>query len=102
LKLRGKNVIWPANLDSTKSRKHGRKLAKSYAVQTPRLDEMNDAAKRLSLAVEVVPGKSKPSVWWEKGGYLIVPKNDTKTVILRGLATEVRKIRAARTSQERK
>lgn len=55
MKQQGKQVVWPANLDSSKSRKHGRKLAKAVSVQAPRLEEIEDAAKRLSLEAEIVP-----------------------------------------------
>jgi signal recognition particle subunit SRP19 len=96
LKLPGKIVVWPANLDSTKTRKSGRKLAKGAALQTPRLEEINEAAKRLSLTPELVPGKSRPSAWWERGGYLIFPKNEERTTLLRSLASEIRKGRAAK------
>ena len=96
MKLREKIVVWPANIDSTKPRKAGRKIAKGAALQTPRLEEINEAAKKLSLEVELVPGKSRPSTWWEKGGYLIFPKSEKRTQLLRSLASEVRKIRSAR------
>lgn len=96
MKLHGKIVVWPANIDSTKSRKTGRKLAKSASLQAPRLEEINEAAKKLSLEPELVPGKSRPSNWWEKGGYLIFPKNERRTTLLRSLASEVRKFRVAR------
>ncbi|MGA2626099.1 MAG: signal recognition particle subunit SRP19/SEC65 family protein [Candidatus Bathyarchaeia archaeon] len=96
MKLHGKAVIWPANLDSTKSRKGGRKLAKGPALQTPRLEELRDAANQLSIEHEVVTGKSRPSNWWEKGGYLIVPKSTPESKLLRSLASEIRKQRAAK------
>jgi signal recognition particle subunit SRP19 len=96
LKLHGKTVIWPANLDSTKSRKGGRKLAKGPALQTPRLEELRDAANQLSIEHEVVAGKSRPSTWWEKGGYLIVPKATPQSKLLRSLASEIRKQRATK------
>ena len=96
MKLHEKIVVWPANIDSTKPRKAGRKIAKGAALQTPRLDEITEAAKRLSLEVEVIPGKSRPSTWWEKGGYIVFPKSEKRTMLLRSLASEVRKIRTAR------
>jgi signal recognition particle subunit SEC65 len=96
LKLHGKIVIWPANLDSAKTRRAGRKLTKGPAVQSPRLEELSQAANQLSIEHEVVPGKSKPNTWWEKGGYLIVPKTSPRSKLLRSLATEVRKLRATR------
>jgi len=96
LKLHGKVIVWPANLDSTKTRRTGRKLTKGASLQAPRLEEISEAAKRLSLEPELVPAKSRPSTWWEKGGYLIFPKNEKRTVLLRSLALEVRKGRVAR------
>jgi signal recognition particle subunit SRP19 len=101
LKLHGKAVIWPANLDSTKSRKRGRKLAKGSALQTPRLEELGDAANQLSIEHEVVAWKSRPSTWWEKGGYLIVPKATPQSKLLHSLASEIRKQRVTKEKDKR-
>ena len=96
MKLHGKMVIWPANLDSTKTRRSGRKLPKGQALQSPRLEELREAASSLSIDHENVPGKSRPRSWWERGGYLIVPKSTRKPELLRSLASEIRKQRSAR------
>ena len=96
MKQHGKMVIWPSNLDSTKTRRSGRKIPKQQAVQTPRLEEMSEAASKLSLESEPVPAKSRPRAWWEKSGYLIVNKSTTKAEVLRSLASEVRKHRIAK------
>jgi signal recognition particle subunit SRP19 len=96
VKLHGKMVVWPANIDSTKSRRSGRKLPKGQALQSPRLEELREAANKLSIDHESVPGKSRPRSWWEKGGYLIVPKSTRKTELLRSLASEVRRERSTR------
>ncbi len=101
MKLHGKMVVWPANLDSTKTRKQGRKLTKGAAVQTPRLEEIHDAATKLSIEAEIVPAKAKPSIWWEKSGYAIFSKKDVKTELLRSLASEIRKTRVARAEPEK-
>ena len=89
-------VIWPSNLDSTKTRRSGRKLPKSQSVQSPRLDELNEAAKTLGMDHEGVSGKSRPPSWWEKGGYLIITKSTPKSEAIRSLANEVRKLRISR------
>jgi signal recognition particle subunit SEC65 len=70
------------------------------AIQAPRLDEIDEAAKRLSLEEESIPGKSRPRLWWDKGGYATVAKNGSKTSILRALAAEIRKIRATKIGEE--
>jgi signal recognition particle subunit SRP19 len=100
LKKPGKVVVWPVNLDSTKSRIEGRKVPKGLSVQTPRLEEINEAANRLSLEAELTPGKSRPSLWWEKGGYAILPRKGTRTSLLRALAGDIKKIRIAKTERE--
>jgi len=101
MKQHGKIVIWPANLDSTKTRKAGRKLAKGLAVQSPKLEELSEASKRLSLEAEPTHGKSRPSSWWEKLGYMTVNKKSSRTVILRSLSEEIKQIRRARAASEK-
>lgn len=101
MKLDGKTIVWPANLDSTKTRLEGRKLAKGQSVQAPRVDELAEAARHLSIEVEITPQKSRPKNWWERTGYITVPKNNPRTELLRSLASEVRKIRAAKDSYKK-
>lgn len=101
MKLQGKIVVWPANLDSTKSRKEGRKLTKAYTVQLPKLDEIGEASQRLSLNAELVPRKSRPANWWEKGGYVIIPKKATKSELLRVLADEIKRVRSANKASDK-
>jgi signal recognition particle subunit SRP19 len=102
LKITGKIVVWPANLDSTKSRTEGRKISKGLAIQTPRLEEMSEAAKRLSSGAEAefVPGKSRPNLWWEKSGYAILAKKGSRISFTRELASEIKKIRATKAEQD--
>ncbi len=94
-------IVWPANIDSTKTRKQGRKLAKGMAIQAPRLEEIRNAAKRLSIEAELVPVKSKPGAWWEKSGYAILPRKGTKAEALGSLAAEVKKVRSLKTVTEK-
>ena len=96
MKLHGKMVVWPSNLDSTKTRRSGRKLLKSQSVQSPRLEELDQAAKNLRIDHETVVSKSKPHSWWEKGGYMIVTKSTPKSAVISSLASEVRKLRISR------
>jgi signal recognition particle subunit SEC65 len=74
---------------------------KGQAVQAPRLDELIEASKRLSLEAESTPGKARPGIWWEKSGYLILPRHEKKNELLRSLSSEVRKIRAAKSAQDK-
>ncbi len=97
LKQSGKMVVWPAAIDSTKSRSQGRRLVKSQAVQAPRADELMLAAKRLSFDPEGSSNAALPSRWWEKTGYVSVKRRDrSRSTILKDLAAEVQKIRRAK------
>ena len=98
MKLDGKILVWPANLDSSKTRREGRKIPKGQSVQGPRLDEIAEAARRLSIDVEITPQKSRPRNWWEKTGYLTLSKKTPKMELLRSLSIEVRRVRAAKDS----
>jgi len=94
LKQSGRMVVWPAQFDSTKSRSEGRRLPKSQAIQAPRVDELELAAKRLSLDPEVSPDSALPSRWWEKTGHVLVKRADrSRSKTLKDLAAEILKIR---------
>ena len=94
MKQSGRIVVWTAELDSTKSRSEGRRLAKSQGVQTPRMDELELAARRLSLDPQVSPNSALPSRWWEKTGYVLVKRADrSRSKTLKDLAAEILKIR---------
>jgi len=97
LKQSGKMVVWPSDIDSTKSRSQGRRLPKSQAVQAPRADELALAARNLSLDHELSPNSALPSRWWEKTGYVVVKRGDRpRSGILKDLAVEVQKTRRAK------
>ena len=95
-------LIWPASIDSTKSRLEGRKIPKSQGVQTPRIDELIEAARRLSIETEATPQKSRPRMWWEKTGYVLIPKDKTRTQALRALSAEIRRMRVAKSDEKGK
>jgi len=87
-------VVWAAAIDSTKSRSQGRRLTKSQAVQGPRIDELEAAARKLSFDPEVSPKAAIPSSWWEKTGYVLVKRGDKpRSKLLKDLAAEILRIR---------
>jgi signal recognition particle subunit SRP19 len=102
LKLDGKTLVWPANIDSSKTRLEGRKVPKSACVQAPRIEELTEAARRLTSNVEVSHHKSRPKAWWEKTGYITMAKETSKLQLLRSLSAEIRKIRASKAEESKK
>lgn len=86
-------IIWPPNIDSQKSRADGRKIAQKFAVPSPTLEEIEEAARRLGLNPEVEKGKAYPKEWWSYHGRVIVDKPKPKSIILREVAAEIKKMR---------
>ena len=102
MKQPGKAVVWPANIDSTKSARQGRRIRKDFCVNSPKLQEMNAAAERLRLSFEVIRGSSRPSSWWDKTGHLIVETSGTsKRDILLNVAKEIKHTRAGNPRRSR-
>ncbi|WP_455368165.1 signal recognition particle subunit SRP19/SEC65 family protein [[Eubacterium] cellulosolvens] len=93
MKNPGRMVIWPANLDNRKTRKKGRRIPKSEAVESPRLPELLSVAKKLSLNPEQYDNAALPSSWWEKTGYLLIDKKKSQRVLILEIAQEIKNMR---------
>ena len=87
-------VIWPTSLDSSCSRSEGRKISKSLSVPEPKIQEIEAAAKNLSLHPEVVPDRARPRTCRQKIGYVVAEKKDeTRATVLKSIAKEIAKQR---------
>jgi signal recognition particle subunit SRP19 len=73
-----RTIIWPAYLDAKISKSQGRKIPKNQAVNSPKLREVTQAAKKLGLNPEVDKHKSYPKSWWENSGRVIVDNKMAK------------------------
>ncbi|MBS7643128.1 signal recognition particle protein Srp19 [Candidatus Bathyarchaeota archaeon] len=89
MKTRGKLIIWPIYLDVAKTRREGRRLPKTIAVENPKLQEIGLAASALNLNPELKPDAAHPSAWWEKTGMILVDKKWSKTQTLQKLADKI-------------
>lgn len=87
-------VIWPAYIDAEKSKTEGRKIPKKLAVPSPKLAEIEKAAKTLGLNPGIEKEKAYPKTWWEKSGLIRVEKKKAKNAILKEIAKEIKKRRA--------
>ncbi|WP_455364442.1 signal recognition particle subunit SRP19/SEC65 family protein [[Eubacterium] cellulosolvens] len=93
MKNPGRLVIWPANLDNRKTRKKGRRIPKSEAVESPRIHELLNVTKKLSLNPEQHENAALPSSWWEKTGYLLIDKKKPRRAHLQEIAQEIKNMR---------
>lgn len=95
LKQPGKSIVWPANINSSKSRKEGRRVKRSQSLDSPKLSEIFESAKKLGLNPEIVERASRPSNWWDKTGYVIVDRaGRPKLRVLVEIAQAIQKSRA--------
>jgi signal recognition particle subunit SRP19 len=88
-----KVIIWPTYFDQTKTRKNGRRVPKSLAVQTPKILQVQEAAKKLGLDFEVVTDKGYSKVPWVKSGMLLVEKKGSKGQVITRIAKQLLKDR---------
>jgi len=59
------------------------------AVESPKLQEIGQAASALNLNPELKPDAAYPSAWWEKTGMILVDKKWSKTQTLKKLADKI-------------
>lgn len=93
MKNEGKRIIWPANIDGTKSKSQGRIISKKDSVQSPELDEIKRSAEMLGLNPEIEPDKAYPRSWWELRGRVLVDDKGSKSSIARNIADNIKKWR---------
>jgi signal recognition particle subunit SRP19 len=77
-----KAIIWPAYIDSKKTKLEGRKIPMDDAVSSPKIREISKAADKLGLNPEVEKTKSYSRSWWEISGRVTVDKTMPKREIL--------------------
>ncbi|MHC1566632.1 MAG: signal recognition particle protein Srp19 [Candidatus Syntropharchaeia archaeon] len=88
-----KIVIWPVNIDATKSRREGRITPKKFSVKSPKLREIQEAAKKLGLNPVLEEEKSYPKSWWERNGRVLVDKKSRKSEIAKDIASKIKEMR---------
>jgi signal recognition particle subunit SRP19 len=94
MRRQDKIIVWPAYFDSTKTRKDGRRIAKSLAVPSPKILEIKDVAEKIGLECDLVPDAGYPKTSWLKTGMLLVKKKEPKDQIIRNVAKQLLKIRS--------
>ena len=93
MRKQDKILLWPAYFDSNKTRLQGRRVPKSLAITSPKLEEIQNAAKSIGLQAEVGSDVKYPKTPWQKTGYVLIPKKSLKTQIIRKIAKELGNMR---------
>jgi signal recognition particle subunit SRP19 len=96
VKEKGKYVVWPNYLDSTKTRREGRRVPQKIAVESPKLQEIEEAAKILGLTPTINPNAAYPRARWEKKGYALIDKKNSKLSNLKKIAEKIHDLRKSK------
>jgi signal recognition particle subunit SRP19 len=99
MRKQDKIIIWPAYFDLTKTRKEGRRVPKSLAVQHPKILEIHEAAQKLDLEFEVVADKGYSKTPWVKTGMLLIEKKGSKEQVISRIAKQLLKARNEKPKQ---
>jgi len=94
MRKQDKAIIWPVYFDANKTRKEGRRVSKTLAVQSPKIMEIQEAAEKLGLRHETILDKGYPKTPWAKVGMLLVEKKASKEQIINKLAKQLQKTRS--------
>lgn len=93
MRKQNKIVLWSVYFDSSKTRNEGRRVPKKLAVSSPKLEELQMAAKKLGLQSEPMSDCAHPSSPMRKTGLLIIPKTESKGKTLKNIAKTLSSLR---------
>jgi len=89
------NVIWPAYFDASLTRREGRRVPRSLAVEEPTVDEVARAVKQVGYDAVIERGKAYPRRGWTASGRVLVKDADDagKSDLLQAVAAYVGMLR---------
>jgi signal recognition particle subunit SRP19 len=93
MRKQDKIILWPAYFDSTKTRSEGRRIPKSLGVASPKISEIEEAAKKLRLKYEVVADVGYSKTPWLKTGMILVTKSEPKEQTIKKIAKQLSTVR---------
>lgn len=98
---KGKMIVWPEYIDSTRTRSQGRRIPSNLAAPEVTVKILKEAADTVGLEAEVQQEKQYPRDWSGSSGCLVVanPEGHKKKRLLLTLAKGVRRTIARRESE---
>jgi len=83
-------VIWPSYIDAKLKRKEGRRVSRKEAIESPTVQLIAEAARRLGYECEVDEQASYPARWYRKEGRVFVEAKEPKIRMLRKICSEIK------------
>ena len=99
MRRRGRLIVWPVYLDSTFSRRRGRRVPSALASKNVKAEEIYIAVSKLGLNAELLAA-AHPRMPWRKTGMVLVEGDRPKNRLLRELAVTIRSMRKRRTKED--
>ena len=87
-----KIIIWPIYFDSRFSRKKGRRVPISYAIENPSLEILYKATKSRGLTTILDTNSKHPKTWFDSKGRIIVYTDLKKSEVIKRIGRELRNI----------
>jgi signal recognition particle subunit SRP19 len=87
-------VLWPSYFDLNKTRKEGRKVGRSLAIEHPTIEELTRAVELLGIPHNADRSAAYPRCWWEKSGRVFINKIAPKSRLIISVAKSLRKVRS--------
>jgi|GEM_PF-201512 len=88
-------VLWPRYFDASVSQREGRRVPRSLAIPSPKLEDIAKAAKLAGFQTTTEEGKAHPATWWDKQGRLLIPRKFSKTKTLKMVGEKLKGLQAS-------
>ena len=83
-----KIIIWPIYFDSRFSRKKGRRVPISYAIENPSLEILYKATKSRGLTTILDTNSKHPKTWFDSKGRLIIYTDLKKSQVIKIIGSD--------------
>jgi len=93
-----KIVVWPVNLAAGRTRGEGRIVPAMLGLKSPKLEEIEEAARALNLEPVVEADKAYPKTHWNKSGRVLVRKG----AVIRELAERIKERRVQKAKKTKR
>ncbi|MHA1973789.1 MAG: signal recognition particle subunit SRP19/SEC65 family protein [Candidatus Hodarchaeales archaeon] len=84
--------IFPEYFDRSLTRREGRRVPLSLALENPTLIELKLAAEKLQYSTEIRKNAAFPRHWWEPKGLILIEKKESKQQLIKNLSKTIQNI----------
>ncbi|MEM0226717.1 MAG: signal recognition particle subunit SRP19/SEC65 family protein [Thermofilaceae archaeon] len=95
-------VLWPVYFDATKSRSSRRRVPASLAVRGVTPEDLLKAAQAAGYRAELDASAKHPATWFESSGRVLVYTDERKSLVIRKVAEQLKKLKSERPEAARK